>query len=177
MKKILLSFTVLLLSACSIFPTPIDLNNVEAVTSNTTISYDDFSKDVIVSAPYFNCAPRGQGKRANVSLKAIKTQTSKVFHHYIYIDYHSQNGWAFFDQGYDSNGKKLKVETVKQKVYPSAWINEVHTIPVSYSYLKKHVKNGLNIKIYGSGDTLIVPFSGAYIQGYLNTIQKANKRK
>ena len=74
--------------------------------------------------------------------------------------------WYFLSQAVDIDGKKLNFEEMDHEV--TGGIRETFSISLTKDYLKKHIKKGIKIKLYGKRGDAILDIPPAYVEGFYN---------
>lgn len=99
--------------------------------------------------------------------------------YFLSLRYEADN-WAFLSEAYDSDGNKLPVAKIDQKVgtfVSKTNVVENISIDLPKSYLLDHVDKGLDIKLLGKRNEAVIKIPAFYIKGFLDAVEFSEKTK
>lgn len=149
------------------------------ISASVTSTRDDFKKRIEFNGPHYDGAKRvesdGMFLFAKVFLRAYKFDKEKELTYQIYTYETYYNDWRFYNQAYDSDGKKLDFVPITQKVGscgPGRCSKDEHVaINVTKDYLIAHQVGGISFKVFGKADERVWFLPGNYIQAFLSVAQ------
>jgi hypothetical protein len=165
MKNTLLIVAVAsLLAGCASLPV-VTNQTPEQIASQSAIKRDDFAKTISVEGQNILFGDWSQNR---YYLSAVKTLNSDhvLISLVIFTRRSYQQGWAFWEMAYDSDGNKLPSDRVASEVRDGGGTSEAFQISLSRDYLDKH-QDGFKLKIYGSRAQQILSVPGNYVRGFL----------
>ena len=86
------------------------------------------------------------------------------------------HNWKFFDRGIDADGKRIGIETVKNKITQYGTASEDYLVHIDEAYIRSHASTGFDFKLYGSGGSAVVKITPAFIQGWLARFDAEKER-
>jgi hypothetical protein len=84
-------------------------------------------------------------------------------------------GWAFFESATDSEGHALSGRRTDDRV-DGTWVIEEFTIIFDPLYLQTHVSTGLNFRIDGQRDSMVVVIPPHVVAGFLARVDSEFRR-
>ena len=143
-------------------------NRVNELESQVHCDEDTYANTKYCFSPTYTFE-RGAYNGVSVYL-GINAKTP-VLGPYIIGSYKGKN-WLFLNRAMDSNGKNMAYKEKKHKTkteYKTVLVVEEFSLgKVDKDYLKSHVENGLDIKLYGDNGSTILRLPSDYIKAFLN---------
>ena len=158
-----------LLAGCAAPPRPaVNISDPAQVTRAVKVDRDEFKKVTTYEGP-----DAGGSSRDTWILRAQVAPTWTIYQFYIVANY--TGDWRFYDEAYDSDGKRLELTRVAQKVRACSSIgcnkDEHVAALLSKKYLEDHAQTGIRIQVSGRGEKQAYFLSPAYVQGFLAAIR------
>lgn len=154
----------------------INWSDSNQIIASITTTRDDFKKRTEYVGPHYDGAKKvesdGMFLFAKVFLRAYNYDKTPGLTYQIYTYETYYNDWRFYNQAYDSDGKKLDFVPVTQKVGSCGTArcskDEHVAINVTKDYLIAHQDTGLSFKIFGKADEREWSLPGSYIKAFLS---------
>ena len=151
----------------------------DAAAEETQCAYDSFNNNVTCTMPEIGTCSDGReanfsfGKcpfpSSHVYLRVAYNNTSKMAL-YVINGYVRSNGWNYPYKVLDNSGKKFPFDTQTSKVdycYSGNCVTkEFFSISIDRDYIRRHARDGINMKIYGKKGASLVKIPAAYVQGF-----------
>ena len=151
------------------------MEDSEKTSQNVTIDYDSFKKILSITGP-------SDTTNGDIFLRSSGNNNKErgLLLHQIYIITNKKK-WHYFDEAYDSEGKKLDLTVISRDVGNcgsyGCFLHESIGINLTDDELKQIENTGIAFKIYGKNkDGVSYKVSSKYIKGYLNAIDKYFKK-
>jgi hypothetical protein len=104
------------------------------------------------------------------SYKLIFAENDSLKNIYFSFTYKSED-WAFINSALDIDGNRLKFTQKNRQVLPRlGYVQENFLIEVEKDYLKKHIANGIKIKLIGDKREIVLDIPSGYIKAFLSWI-------
>ena len=140
--------------------------NADEVKGKTKITRDTFLQETTVTGPVSDMA----NKEGRYQLTAKYTNNTFNFYQLIVLQSRTREmGPAWYYQAFDANENKLEVS----RFDTFSGTDEKIGIKISKEYLHNSQENGLEVKLFGKRDELLVRVEGFYIKGFLAKAKEA----
>ena len=148
---------VINLSGCR---TTYHFETADEVEAKTKITREAFKQETTVTGPVSDMA----NMAARYQLIANYTNNRLNFYQLIVLQSRTREmGPAWYYQAFDANQNKLEVS----RTDTFSGSDEKIGIKISKEYLLNSQNNGMEIKLFGKRDELLVKVEGFYIKGFL----------
>lgn len=167
-KKIIFTTAVVcLLSGCVTSTSPLNINDLEAVSKSIVLKHDDFKKVTSYEGPNIALSTSDQ-----VFLRAWKWDSNGDVDYQIYVMSYYDDDWRFYHSAHDSNGVSLNTTVISRKPascsrYGCSHIEHV-VLNVSRSYLEKNQDSGVRFKLSGKAGEAVFSVPAPYIKAFLS---------
>lgn len=171
-RMLLAAVLPLLFVACA-SPFRVDPHDPLKVSENVGVDRDPFKEIVHFQGPIVsNIADDGSDapEVEDVSLRAqsIRGRPPRFF---LTVSDTYSGDWRGYDQAFDLGGQKFHALSVRHKVNCPlvCGYEEVLEIELTRNYLDSHLKDGINMRLYGPSGGASAAFTvpGSYIEGFL----------
>lgn len=150
--------------------TPEFIDSVVAQSSKrVTFRRDEYKKITWINTGKYTTTDRGVNYEMYASLKDgaepdyyLKVSSARSF----------SEGWAFYDSAIDIDGNEYDLFRKSDVGYGGATYEWLH-IPLSRTYLEGHRKSGLDMKVYGGRDSVIVQVPGWVVETLLRQVDSS----
>ena len=132
----------------------------EQVAADSTVEKDPYKAVVWTRTPHIYARPIG------FFFRHFETKYGSEKYQ-LYINFMSSD-WVFFDQAYDSDGRRLDFVKIDRDVRYGGSVKEAFAINFPRSYLEEKAKgDGLNIKFVGKRGEQILLLRPIWVEGFL----------
>lgn len=191
-KKIIFTlFSLILISGCvgnanhtqnvNIAPEP-DWSNPFETQKMVITEKDEFTKLITITGPnainneYRRITENYKLGQLDLFIRAWREPNKSVISYQIYIHSEAVN-WRHFQSAYDSDGNKLDMIIIANKVFdcypipaPGVCAHEHVGVNVSEEYLRNKINTGIRFKLIGEAGDEVYVLSGPYIHGFLSAV-------
>jgi hypothetical protein len=143
-------------------------------TGRTT--YDPEAGTTIVTGRQTTIAPLAGAVRT-IFLKAEMAPADTEL--YLVVLYLSTKGWLSADQVWDSSGQKLPGFMGQNETIPIQYgqvTKEIYYIPLTRSYLEKHRKSGIEVRLKGPNGTVVAQQPPIFVTGFLADVDAVKSK-
>ena len=155
------------------------LNTKDESLQFFSIEKDQYNgKTCIYGPPVWEGQPVSEAMYAGVEcyLRYCRFKDGNEFYD-IFIEYNAPE-WNFFREAVDKDGYRFKFNLINREDKSKGWVEifsnkgvqEIFSLKVSESYLKRHEKDGIDFILYGSSPYKPQKIPGYYIQAFLERI-------
>lgn len=145
----------------------------EWIAQNTTFDADPYTRSKKIQTPRFYTGKHMLGR---YFLRALigDAGTVEAYQLYVYDRRSYRDGWAFFQRANDINGTPLPLLKLASEVEKGSggWTQEHVAIQLDRAYLEKSVEAGMNIRIDGTRDSLVVKVTPVQVAGFLMKVDQ-----
>ena len=176
MKPAYLLLIPLMLSLSSCIPVQkIDWNSSAEIAQAITVEHDEFEKITTYKGPKYEVNPDESfpALRTFLFLRAWKPDSLPVVTYHIYVRacYRSVD-WRFYEQAYDSDGKRLDTTVIDRDVVDCSgyrcYYAEHVGININKEYLENHANTGIRFKLAGRAGEEVFIVPPTYIMAFLH---------
>lgn len=158
--------------------------NPDAAAEETECKYDSFNNNVTCTMPEIGTC--SDGRETNFSFGKCPFPSSHVFLRvaynnsskmalYVINGYVRSNGWNYPYKVLDNSGKNFSFDKQTSKVdycYSGNCVTkEYFSISIDRGYIRRHIRDGINMKIYGKKGGSLIKIPTAYVQGFEKVLQ------
>lgn len=171
MRTSIVITAALMLAACA--TTHPDWSNPGSAAAGTTVERDDFKKVTSWVGP--NCA---SARWDYVVLRAFREAGGAAAYQIYVMDYYDDGAWRFYDQAYDSQGRKMDLSVLARDVGhcsgTGAGCSHFETIGlrVTREYLEAAASTGIHFQVEGRRGKAQFVVPAGYVQGFLQVAAK-----
>lgn len=162
MKSVILSLMAILFTAT--------VGLAQKSFDQVSVDYDSFRKVTSYVGPQYDVS-----QNTAAIIRAWKQDGEKSRRYQVYVLSTYTGDWRFYNQAYDSDGRKLEIIHISQK--PSncsryGCLLEEHVgLTVDEGYLRRAANSGIKVKIYGQAGNTEVAIPGSYVAHFLAAIK------
>ena len=172
MRKTLLCLTVLCLTGCYSMA---HLEDPISAEQGIECEYDNFAKTNICNGRHIVSKAQDLTSPSANSYLSIDLAQQDLSPKLI-IRVNQTNNWTFPKQVIDSNGQKFATTQIDSQIpvcYSGVCMTwEYISVNLTMNYLRQHADTGFSMKTYGIRGNVIIEVPAAYVQGFLNYIDK-----
>lgn len=162
--SVLCTLTALMLVGCAVEPA---YTTSLQVAQACLVRSDPYTKVTTLNGPRVAYGKYGLGAYL---LSANRTGADKQSFLLVREWRTSSDGWMFLENAHDSTGHSLVTHVLSRDVGDGGTIDESLSVELPKGYLAAHAQSGLNIRLDGQKDNLLVIVPAYYVQGFLGAI-------
>lgn len=165
------TFAVAVLAGCTA-PQSVNQVTVQQIASMVTREADSFRKTVTIRGPNTECGNTGLYAYQLVATYSEGNRGSTTYSILVKTERWTRQGWAFWEQAFDSDGTHMLTEVLRRDVLDGGMTSEVVSLGVSREYLERISQLGMVFRLDGKNDRLPFRVTGKEIQAFLSEANK-----